>query len=133
MSFVDFLDAAHLWRAASTLGLTWLAFFFGRTLLAGHIPIIEQFARVSTPDLSPALCVYMRRLTGVWCFYFILAAVIPWWAGRSVISIGALIWTGTIVLFVGERILRPLFFPGQKFPGLLQQVSDTWHVWHRKS
>jgi uncharacterized membrane protein len=133
VSFVEYLDAAHLWRAVSLLGLAWLAFFFGRTLRAGYTPLIEQFARVGTPDLSPALCIYMRRLTGIWCLYFVLAAVASLWSGKSVISTGALIWIGTIVLFVGEHRLRPKFFPGQKFPGLLQQGRDTWHVWHKKT
>jgi uncharacterized membrane protein len=117
----------------SLLGLAWLAFFFGRTLRVGQTPLIERFARASTPELTPALCVYMRWLTGVWCAYFVLAAVASWGTGQSLVSTGAFVWIGTIVLFVGEHRLRPKFFPGQEFPGLLQQVRDTWHVWQKRT
>ena len=133
MSYVESLDAATVWRAVSLLVLAWLAFSFGRTLRVGQTPLIERFASVSNPELTPALCVYMRRLTGIWCVYFILAAVASWGAEQSLVSTGAFVWIGTIVLFVGEHRLRPKFFPGQEFPGLLQQVSDTWHVWHKRT
>jgi hypothetical protein len=36
---------------------------------------------------------------------------------------------GSLLLFVGERWLRPRIFPKEVFPGLLQQARDTWSVW----
>ncbi len=130
MSLLASLNAAALWRVASLLALLWLAIFFGRTLRSGQTPLIERFARVGNPAMTPEFCTYTRRLTGIWCAYFFFAAVVSGAANYAPVSTGALIWMGTIVMFVGEHRLRPWFFPGQKFPGLLQQIRDTWHVWH---
>ena len=121
---------AALWRVVSLMALVWLAVFFGRTLRSDQTPLIERFARVSNPAMSPEFCTYTRRLTGIWCAYFICAAVASGFANYAPVSTGMFIWMGTVVLFVGEHRLRPLFFPGQTFPGLLQQIRDTWHVWH---
>jgi uncharacterized membrane protein len=63
------LAAAGL-RFVAPLALLWLAFFFGRTLRAGDMPLIERVARIGKPDLSAALCRYTRRLTALWCIYF---------------------------------------------------------------
>ncbi len=121
---------AALWRVVSLMALVWLAIFFGRTLRSDQTPLIERFARVSNPAMSPEFCTYTRRLTGIWCAYFICAAVASGLANYAPVSTGMFIWMGTVVLFVGEHRLRPIFFPGQTFPGLLQQIRDTWHVWH---
>src|SRR5688572_6735921 len=109
--------------------LGWLAWFFGRTLLAGREPLITRIARVSDPGLAPALCRYTRRLTAVWCGYFVLAASTFLLWGEALAGGGLLVWAGTIVLFVGEHWLRPLLFPGERFPGLRQQLRDTLRVW----
>ncbi|MGB4117586.1 MAG: hypothetical protein WBK51_13685 [Polaromonas sp.] len=132
MSFLVSLDMAALWRAVSLLVLAWLAFFFGRTLGQGQTPLIERFARIGNPVMTPAFCRYTRRLTGIWCVYFIVAAVASGLANVTPISTGLLVWLGTIALFVGEHRLRPVFFPGQQFPGLWQQVRHTLQVWHHK-
>ena len=126
------LDVTALWRVVSFVVLAWLAFFFGRTLRQGQTPLIEKFARVGNPAMTPELCTYTRRLTGIWCGYFVLAAAASGFANVAPVSTGLLVWLGTAVLFVGEHRLRPVFFPGQKFPGLLQQIRDTWQVWHGK-
>ena len=131
MSLLASLDVAALWRIVSLIVLMWLAIFFGRTLRSGQTPLIERFARVSNPAMSPEFCCYTRRLTGIWCAYFICAAVASGAANYAAVSTGVLIWIGTALLFVGEHRLRPLFFPGQEFPGLMQQLRDTWHVWHK--
>jgi len=123
---------AALWRVVSLVVLAWLAYFFGRTLRQGQTPLIERFARADNPVMTPALCGYTRRLTGIWCGYFIVAAVASGAANAAPVSTGLFVWLGTVVLFVGEHKLRPVFFPGQKFPGLLQQIRSTWHVWHHK-
>lgn len=118
------------WRLLSTLVLLWLAFFFGRTLRADRTPLIERIARVSAPALSESLRSYTRRLTAIWCGYFLLAALftltlgsvwLPWSASA--------VWIGSFLLFVGEHSVRKLLYPGQSFPGLLQQICDSWHVW----
>src|SRR6478752_7530551 len=116
--------------------LGWLAFFFGRTLRPGQEPFITRIARVSDPDLAPELRRYTRRLTALWSGYFVLAATLATFASQSLVHIGALVWTGTAILFVGERWLRPRLFPGRTFPGLRQQLRDTVSVWrpnHRQA
>lgn len=122
------LDVATLWRGATVLGLAWLAFFFGRTLRAGQASLIERIARVSEPDLPEVLQRYTRRLTGVWTAYFVLAAAFTL-LGQLNSAAGVWVGLGSIGLFVGEHWLRPHLFPGHRFPGLAQQVRDTWSVW----
>ena len=133
MQFLGGLDEAVLWRAVPVLLLGWLAIFFGRTLRAGHVPLIEQVARVRDPALTPALCRYTRRLTAIWSAYFAAAALLStvvklpfWWAG-------GLVWLGVIGLFVGEHRLRSRLFPGHSFPSLTQQLHDTVSIWRGTS
>ena len=131
--------ASLLWgslHVVSPLVLLWLAFFFGRTLWRGATPLIEQIARLGNPALSQPLCRYTRRLTAVWCAYFLIAAAAM--AVGDASGAGAYgrlslaIWCGTLVLFVGERWLRPWLFPGESFPSLRQQLRDTWSLWRRQ-
>ena len=116
-------------RYLPTLVILWLAIFFGRTLRAGEVPLIERVARIGKPDLSPALCRYTRRLTAAWCAYFVVAAVLTVAAhlGFRRASVG--VAAASAVLFVGEHWVRPWLFPGEYFPGLVQQIRDTVQVW----
>lgn len=122
-----------LWRAASFLVLGWLAYLFGRTLSPGAIPLIERIASVSDPQITSPLRRYTRWLTGIWCAYFLFAALLSIALAQSPVRASALVWAGTAALFVGEHWLRPRFFPGRAFPGLVQQVRDTWSVWNPRS
>jgi uncharacterized membrane protein len=77
--------ASQAWTALRYLSpviLLGLALFFGRTLRPGHTPLIERIARRSTAILSDALCRYTRRLTAIWCGYFVgaaaLSAIVDW-------------------------------------------------------
>ena len=119
-----------LWRLTSFLMLGWLAVFFGRTLRPGQVPLIERIARVSEPAMTLPLRRYTRRLTAVWCGYFVIAALLSVSIGHLLPGTGVLVLLGSAVLFVGEHWLRPRLFPGQAFPGLAQQLRDTWSVWH---
>lgn len=122
-------DPALAWGAIPLLMLGWLAFFFGRSLRPGQEALITRIARVSDPALPAGLVRYTRRLTAVWCAYFILAALLILAFARSTPWPGLLVWVGTALLFVGEHRLRPLLFPGADFPGLKQQLQDTLRVW----
>lgn len=107
----------------------WLAIVFGRTLRAGRMPLVEQIARASDPELPPVLCRYTWRLTAYWSAYFVAAAML---SAAAVLRPGwtvILIVLGAVALFVGEHRLRPHFFPGRRFPGLVRQLRDTWCVW----
>jgi uncharacterized membrane protein len=129
--------ATVLWRMVSGLGLLWLAIFFARTLRTGQVPLIQRIARASDAALAPELCRYTRRLTAIWSAHFGAAAALILFAatrsspgGTPFDWAGSIVWSGTFVLFVGEHRLRRHLFPAKKFPGLWQQVQDTWSVWH---
>lgn len=108
-----------------------LAVLFGRTLAPGQTPLIERIARMSLPAMPIALRRYTHGLTALWCAWFVGAAVgLAWWQLPLGLASG-LVWAGTLVLFVGERLLRPLWFPGVRFPGFIQQLRDTWRVWRQ--
>lgn len=53
-----------------------LAWFFGRTLLAGREPLIERIARSARGPLPDYLVAYTRRLTQVWTLLFAGMAVV---------------------------------------------------------
>ena len=116
-------------RYLPPLVLLWLAFFFGRTLRPGATPLIERIARRSNAALPVALCRYTRRLTAIWCGYFVIAAVLTATANVGYGPVSLAVWSGTVVLFVGERWIRPRLFPGEVFPGLVQQLRDTLSIW----
>jgi uncharacterized membrane protein len=113
--------------------LLWLAYFFGRTLRAGQMPLIERIARRGNPALGAALCPYTRRLTALWCAWFIAAAAFSVIARLPYATSSAVVWGGTVLLFVGERLIRPWLFPAEVFPGLVQQIRDTLSVWRPRS
>jgi uncharacterized membrane protein len=118
-------------RIFPVLALAGLALSFGRSLRPGRVTVIERIARVSDPELSPRLREYTRRLTAVWCAYFVAAALLVATAVLQRSSGAGLVWLGTGLLFVGEHRLRRRLFPGHRFPGLRQQLSDTLSVWRR--
>lgn len=119
-------------RYLSPLVLLGLAVFFGRTLRRGATPLIERIARQSNPALPAKLCRYTRQLTAVWCAYFVAAALLTTFSDAAYVRLSLAVWGGTLLLFVGERWLRPWLFPGEVFPGLTQQLRDTWGVWRRR-
>lgn len=127
------MDFATVLRLLPVVVLAWLAFFFGRTLRRGQVPLIEQIARVGDPQMPDPLRHYTRRLTGIWATYFVCAALVILLVGSAPGVAGLWVWLGTVVLFVGEHRLRPRFFPGRPFPSLVQQVRDTWTVWHPRT
>ena len=118
--------------AAPPLCLLGLAVFFGRSLRYGATPLIERIARQSKPVLTPAVGRYTRRLTALWSAYFAAAAALTATADLAWSTLGTMVWAGTLALFVGERWMRPWFFPGETFPGLVQQVRDTWSIWRNR-
>ncbi|MEO7253212.1 MAG: hypothetical protein ABIZ64_03105 [Casimicrobium sp.] len=130
MTWFEPLATVFSWQNFSALVLFWLAVLFGRTLRSGQVPLIERIARVSDPALTASLCRYTRRLTGVWSAYFVLAAVLTLTRSAPSVWTGAWVWLGAAVLFIGEHQLRPHLFPAQTFPGVTQQIRDTWRVWH---
>ena len=130
MSVIDsFAPLAAALRYLPVLVLLWLAFFFGRTLRTGEVALIERIARVGKPDLSPALCRYTRRLTALWAAYFITAAILVAAARLGLERAGLGVAVASALFFVAEIRVRRLLFPGEWFPGLVQQIRDTVRVW----
>lgn len=123
-------------RYLQPLVLLWLAFFFGRTLRPGATPLIERIALRSNANLSDLLRRYARRLTAIWCGYFLLAAALSALIGDSGAAtlggVGLAVLVGSVLLFVGEFWVRPRIFPHEAFPGLLQQLRDTWGIWRNR-
>lgn len=125
------IDPAIIWHAVSPVMLGWLAFFFGRTLRPGREALITRIARASDPALPADLQRYTRRLTALWCAWFVLAAALCLAFGRTLAWLGPAAGAGSVLLFVGEHRLRPWLLPGHRFPGLRQQLRDTLGVWRR--
>lgn len=91
------------------ISLTML-FIFARTLFFPP-SMIERFARLSQPDLSPAGVRYTRRVTVIWCLFFIVNGSV---AAASVLATREwwLLYNGFIayvlmgLLFLGEWLVR---------------------------
>ena len=76
--------------------------------------IIERFARIHEPDLKPAAIKYTRKVTMVWCVFFIINAVIS--ALTAITSLAAWTWYNGFfsyvligLLFAGEWLFRQYY------------------------
>ncbi|CNQ68019.1 COG4648 family protein [Neisseria gonorrhoeae] len=86
---------------------------FGSSLFAGQT-VIEKLARLQQPDLPEKAVRYTRRVTQVWCVFFIangtLAALLArlgrydWWA----VYTGVIAYVLMGMLFAGEWLYRKL-------------------------
>lgn len=104
------------------------AVVFGRTLSAGHEPLITQLARFAHPEgLSPAKLRYTRQVTVAWTGFFIATAVVSsglfLLAPAAVWSVFANFLTLPLILlmFVVEHLCRYLVLPPAERAG----IADT--------
>lgn len=104
-------DARFLLLAPALVNLA-LLLAFGRTLRGPGPPLVETFARLQDPDLSPEEVDYCRRVTLVWCLFFTAnAGVCAWMAWRASPELWAL-YTGLVayllmgLLFAAEFVVR---------------------------
>jgi len=119
------VPAGLIWQILTASALLGVAFQFGRTLLIGQVPLIEQIARIRRPDLPEKLCRYTRRLTLLW-FVYLVAAVLFLLIGDVAQPIkAASIGLMTMIFFVGEHRVRRNLFPKESFSSIYQQISDT--------
>lgn len=98
----------RLYPALANAGMLTL---FGLTLWRPP-SMVERFARLREPDLPPAAVRYTRRVTQVWCGFFLLnGAVAAWtalaasravWAGYN----GLIAYVLMAALFGGEWLCR---------------------------
>jgi hypothetical protein len=117
-----------IWWLISSAALFWVALRFGRTLLPGCVPLIEQIARISTPYLTAKLVRYQRRLTLVWCLYLMACAFYVLMSSPTLGLQSASVGLCSALLFLSEYWLRPYFFPLEKFPSIFSQLRDTFQV-----
>jgi uncharacterized membrane protein len=90
---------------------------FGGSLARGRTPIVESFARaVHGADLPAEKVRYCRRVTGVWCVFFLLNGLTALWlAVAGPLRLWAL-YTGVVsyllmaALFAGEYAVRRIRF-----------------------
>ncbi|MGZ5007444.1 MAG: hypothetical protein ACXWE9_06285 [Methylobacter sp.] len=84
---------------------------FGWSLLSPP-SLIERFARLQHPDLPPEGVIYTRRVTQVWCGFFIingaLASVTAFWCSLEVWSLynGLIAYVLMGILFAAEYWIR---------------------------
>ena len=84
---------------------------FGATLIQPP-SMVERFARLEHPELSPERTRYTRRVTEIWCLFFVangaIAAYTAAFASREVWALynGLIAYVLMGSLFAGERLFR---------------------------
>lgn len=89
---------------------------FGASLAPGAMPMIERFARMQDPTLTPPKMAHCRQFTWVWCGFFVLngataaalalAAPVSWWATYT----GLVAYGLMGMLFTAEYVVRKARF-----------------------
>jgi uncharacterized membrane protein len=108
-----------------------LAVLFGRTLHAGRMPMIAQFALRERGTLEPDVARYTRALTVVWTTFFVIVAMLDlvlataapllvWSTFANAVSYGLV-----ALLFVGEYAYRHLRFPHYRHAPLRVLVRNV--------
>jgi uncharacterized membrane protein len=87
---------------------------FGYSLVSPP-SMVERFARLSEPDLPPAAIGYTRRVTQVWCVFFVFNGAIALgtalWASQDVWALytGVIAYVLMATLFGVEYLVRLRF------------------------
>jgi uncharacterized membrane protein len=111
-----------------------LAWWFGRTLLSPHTPLISDIARRMEGELDEATLTYTRRVTAVWTMLFLLLAgntlALSVWAEPQRWSLFA---NGINYLIVGaafpiEYALRRYFLPHKPHPSFATFVMQLVQI-----
>lgn len=103
-----------------------LAVAFGRSLLAGQVPMVSRFAAIVHGDLSPALARYTRQVTWAWTSYFVVIATLSvllfWLAPVAVWSVFANLLNLPLLMlmFAAEYGARLYFVPASDRSGPLE-------------
>jgi uncharacterized membrane protein len=75
-------------------------------------PLVERIARLQHPDLPPSGVIYTRRVTQVWCLFFVvngtLALITARWCSFEIWSLynGFIAYIMMGILFAGEYLVR---------------------------
>ncbi|MES2673018.1 MAG: hypothetical protein V4660_02205 [Pseudomonadota bacterium] len=105
-----------------------LLIFFGRTLLAGRIPLITAISDAARGPLTPAMQKYTRLLTQLWCVIFLI--LILWSIILAFLQRPDLwSWFTNVInyglvgaFFVIEFMVRKKLFPEHNHPSFLQYI-----------
>ncbi|MDD4916151.1 MAG: hypothetical protein PHW13_14090, partial [Methylococcales bacterium] len=74
--------------------------------------LIERLARIQHPDLPPEGVIYTRRVTQIWCAFFVvnggIALATALWSSIELWSLynGLIAYVLMGILFVGEYLVR---------------------------
>ncbi len=108
---LSMLDAAMAMRLYPVLMNAAMLAAFAWSLLQPP-SMIERFARLSEPDLSPAGVAYTRAYTAVWCAFFCLNGAVALWTALAASLEAWALYNGAIayvllgVLAGGELLIR---------------------------
>jgi len=117
-----FPDVFFVEHAAGNL---FLAFLFGRTLVAGREPLCTRFARIFHEGLPPKVGEYTRRLTLAWTLFFVgmlAASCVLYFGGfLAAWSLFASVATPLLLatMFSVEYAIRSRVFPNIQRVGVL--------------
>jgi len=107
-----------------------LSVLFGRTLLAGHEPLVTRLALLVHKELPPPIARYTRTVTVAWTLFFagmgLLAILLYAFAPRAAWSafINLLTLPCVVAMFVVEYIVRRLRFPWFGHASILAGVRE---------
>ena len=106
-----------------------LAFFFGRTLAPGKVPLITNLAQLLEGDhLSAQKRSYTRWVTFAWMVFFCLNALVStvlFFVGPPAVwSFHANLLTGPLIamMFLAEYAVRVRWLPANERPSLLESI-----------
>jgi uncharacterized membrane protein len=106
-----FLDSAWPLKAYPVAVNLTMLLLFGASLL--HPPtVIERLARLREPELPPSAVAYTRKVTWVWCVFFVLnglcALALGLWASDAAWAMftGGVSYILMGLLFAGEWLVR---------------------------
>ena len=111
-----FLDDRRFLLSAPVLVNAVLLAGFGASLLRGRVAVVERFARLVHPDLTPEKVLHCRTVTKVWCLFFLINGLISLWLALFVSLSTWAVYTGGIsyvligALFAGEYAIRRIRF-----------------------
>jgi len=109
-----------------------LFILFALSLRPGHMAVITGMSRQIHGDLPPRIDRYTRRVTWVWCLFFLFEwtgsalllalAPIAWWSFFVNVLNAPLI----VILFVGEKLTRSFWVtnpPRERLADIVQMVA----------
>lgn len=124
------MDVGLVYLGQYVVAQACLGALFGRTLLAGHEPLVTRLAVLVHKELPPPIVRYTRSVTVAWTLFFaamgLLAILLYAFAPRAAWSafINLLTLPCVVAMFVVEYIVRRLRFPWFGHASILAGVRE---------